>query len=240
VSDRQRSVTRRDNLKTIRREAEASASRQLDVVVRKLRHAASQGKTITLLPSDAEMIVRFYETSTSKRAAKVGAPDRLAEFHRWMARDVLSRRAGSVSRRHATVPPVGGGQSGKVAITEVAKEWQVSGAMVQKVVREYGVDAQDWLKRCGADRTSTAVVIAQWAETYRMLAIVRERKEEPTQEVRRDEERRSWGRMASPPPPGSEDAQVRANKIAIETGDNTYNIPVSVSPTQPKKRAPPR
>jgi len=124
--------------------------------MRKLSRAARDDKTITLWPTEAEEIVSFYKFATSRRAV-VGAPELLAEYHRWMARDVYWRRDDG-----ATV---------KVAISEVAEAWQVSGAMVQKVVREYGSAAQDWLKKFGGDRESTAVLIAQRAEGFRMLAI---------------------------------------------------------------------
>jgi hypothetical protein len=125
------------------------------VVIRKLSRAARDDKAIMLLPSEAETMVRFYKIATLRRGV-VGAPELLAEFHRWMARDVHWRRDGG-----ATV---------KAANSEVAEEWQVSSAMVQKVVREYGADAQGWLKKFGADRESTAVLIAMRAYGFRMLA----------------------------------------------------------------------
>jgi hypothetical protein len=96
----------------------------------------------------------------------VGAPEVVAEFHRWMVRDVYWRRSG--------------GTKAKDAISEAAKVWGVSRTMVQKVLPKYRAGAQDWLKKFGADRESTAVLIAQRAHAFRMLAIERERKEEPT------------------------------------------------------------
>ena len=199
--DRKRSLIRRANIELNRRNSEASALRQLRVVIRKLSRAVRADKPIMLLPSEADTIVRFYKIATSRRGV-VGAPELLAEFHRWMARDVYWRRDGG-----ATV---------KAANSEVAEEWQVSVAMVQKVVQKYGSAAQDWLKKFGADRESTAVLIAMRAHGFRMLAIERKREEEPTQRARRVYERTSGGRMQSLPP-GMEDNHARAVKIAAET-----------------------
>jgi hypothetical protein len=185
LSDGKRSLIRRANIRLNRRNSQATALRQLRVVIRKLSRAARADKPITLLPSEADTMVRFYKIATSRR--KVGAPEVLAEFPRWMARDVHWRREG--------------GSKVKVAISEAAEVWEVSGAMIAEAVREYGADAQDWLKQHGADRDSTADLIAQWAGTYRMLAIERKREDEPSQRARRDHERTSGGRMQSLLPP---------------------------------------
>lgn len=172
---------RRKNMALNRRNSQAAAADARDAVIRKVRSAkARDDETITLWLSEAELLVHF--CTTSRRGP--GAPVVMSEFLRWMARDVCLRRDG--------------GAKAKVAISEVAEAWQVKGAMVAKVVREYGADARGWLDKHGADRDSTAVLVAQRAEAYRMLAIERERKEEtPAQRARRDQERTSGGRMAA-------------------------------------------
>jgi hypothetical protein len=86
-----------------------------------------------------------------------------------------------------------------VADSTVAKAWGVSRTSVEQAVRDHGRDAQDWLKKYGGDRESTAVLIAQRAHAFRMLGIERSREEEPTQRARRDAERTSGGRMLSVP-----------------------------------------
>jgi hypothetical protein len=158
VSDRKRSLIRRANIKQTLRNSQASALRQHRAVIRKLSRAARADQPITLLPSEAGTLVLFDKIKS--QPGVVGAPKVLAEFHRWMARDVYWRRAG--------------GALAKVANSEVAEAWQVSGATVAEVVREYGADAQHWLKKFGKDRESTAVLIAQRAHAYRMLARERE------------------------------------------------------------------
>lgn len=153
-----------------RRNSQASALRRLRVVMRKQSRAALDGKPASLWPTEFEDIVHLckIETSrgrvispvpTSNMRRNVGAPESLDEFHRWMARDVYWRRDC--------------GAMVKAANSEVAEVWQVSGTTVANVVREYGADAQDWLKKYGEDRESTAVLIAQRAQVFRMLSICR-------------------------------------------------------------------
>jgi hypothetical protein len=174
-------MIRRKNMALTRRESQAVATDALDGVIHKVRRArARDDETITLWLSEAETLV--HEVEASRRPRPVGAPKVLVEFQRWMARDVYWWRDGGAKVR--------------VANSEVAKGWEVSIAMVEETVRKYGADARGWLKRHGDDRESTAVLIAQWAEMYRMLAIKRNREEEsPTQRARRDAEGASGGRM---------------------------------------------
>jgi hypothetical protein len=160
MSDRKKSTIRRANIELNRRNSQAVALRQLRVVLRKVSRAKARGdETITLLVSEVDALARAREIKTSRRRHPVGAPERATEPHRWMARDVFLRRAV--------------GAKVKVANSEVAEEWQVAETMVQKVVRKHGPAAQDWIKKFGGDSESTAVVIAQMAEAFRMLAIER-------------------------------------------------------------------
>ena len=120
---------RRRRIATIRNDI-AEGERTRIALVRtlaltKLRAAIAANRSVTLLPAEAEAIVR--EGGETRAKSGRGAPSYLADFHKWMAIDALLRR-----RPRKYLESDG----------QLAEEWGVSVGAVHKCVRAHGKAAR--------------------------------------------------------------------------------------------------
>ena len=121
--------TRRKRIAAIRADVRSNDARQLERVKRQLREAR---ETVVLFEPDAALILRALDEKLGR-----GAPEMLAGFHLWIAVDALARRDR--------------GEKAVVADKLVAKAWDVSIKLVEKVTRKHRAEARVRIDLFGRD-----------------------------------------------------------------------------------------